>query len=59
MMKFSEKGQLSLDPTNQLSGVDFRDHLQKEQGSTMFELASEFGLNERDVQKLKKKLGGR
>lgn len=56
-MKFSEKGQTSLNGENQLLGVDFHDFIQREQGSNMIELASEFGLNMREVRKLKKQLG--
>jgi len=39
-----------------LFGVDFHDFIQKEQHNNSFELASEFGLNMRDVRKLKKHL---
>ncbi|WP_374722400.1 hypothetical protein [Peribacillus tepidiphilus] len=55
-MRFSDKGNLSHNGENQLFGVDFHDFIQKEQSSNMIELASEFGLNLRDVKKLKKKL---
>ncbi|WP_174234328.1 hypothetical protein [Bacillus sp. V59.32b] len=55
-MRFSEKGETSLNGENQLHGVDFHDFIQKEQGANLVELASEFGLNMRDARKLKKKL---
>ncbi|MDQ0219314.1 hypothetical protein [Peribacillus cavernae] len=56
-MKFSEKGQTSLNGENQLLGVDFHDFIQREQGASDIELASEFGLSVKDVKKLKKRLG--
>ncbi|MEC2054537.1 hypothetical protein I6J18_19355 [Peribacillus psychrosaccharolyticus] len=59
-MKFSEKNQTSVKGVNQLLGVDFHDFIQREQGdSSTIELASEFGLTFREVNKLKKKIGGR
>ena len=59
-MKFSEKNQTSVNGVNQLFGVDFHDFIQREQGdSSTVELASEFGLSVREVNKLKKKMGGR
>lgn len=39
-----------------LFGVDFHDIIQKEQQSSAYELASEFGLSLGDVKKLKKHL---
>lgn len=56
-MKFSEKGQTSLNGANQLFGVDFHDFTQKEQGASMMKLAAEFGLNVKDVKNLKRQLG--
>jgi hypothetical protein len=56
-MRFSEKGETSLKGENQLMGVDLHDFIQKQQGTDLFELASEFGLNMRDARKLKQKLG--
>ncbi|WP_170110112.1 hypothetical protein [Peribacillus acanthi] len=55
-MRFSDKGNMSHSGENQLFGVDFHDFIQKEQNSDMYELATEFGLNMREVRKLKKKL---
>jgi hypothetical protein len=57
-MKFSEKGQTSLDGGKQLFGVDFHDGIQCEEDNNAVELASEFGLNLHDVKKLKRKMGG-
>ncbi|WP_180954457.1 hypothetical protein [Bacillus sp. V5-8f] len=56
-MKFSEKGQTCLNGENQVFGVDFHDFIQKQQGSDLMELASEFGLTMRDARNLKRKLG--
>ncbi|MGM9928264.1 MAG: hypothetical protein ACI35P_09965 [Bacillus sp. (in: firmicutes)] len=56
-MKFNEKSSLSYSGENQLFGVDFHDFIQKHQDNTMVELASEFGLQVRDIKKLKKQLG--
>ncbi|WP_180954268.1 hypothetical protein [Bacillus sp. M6-12] len=55
-MRFSEKGNTSHSGRHDLFGVDFHDFIQKEQSSNMVELASEFGLNLRDVRKLKQRL---
>jgi len=55
-MRFSEKSQLSNQGANDLLGVDLHDFVQKEQGSTYLELASEFGLSLNDVRKLKRQL---
>ncbi|WP_053367245.1 hypothetical protein [Bacillus sp. FJAT-27245] len=55
-MRFSEKGLHANTGSKALFGVDFHDFLEKEQHSGTFELASEFGLTIRDVQKLKKHL---
>lgn len=55
-MRASDKGLLVEKAENKLFGVDFHDFIQKEQGETMFELASEFGLTVGDVKKLKKRL---
>lgn len=54
MMKFSEKGQMSLKGSNQLMGVDLHDFLQKEQSSNLVELASEFGVDVRTIKTIKK-----
>lgn len=42
---------------NQLFGVQFHDFIQKEENLSPVELAAEFGLNLKDVRKLKKQLG--
>ncbi len=55
-MRFSDKGMAIQQGENQLFGIDFHDFLQKEQNSSMVELASEFGLTMKDVRKLKKQL---
>lgn len=55
-MRMNEKGFISHDVQNQLFGVDFHDFIQMEQVATPVELASEFGLNLREVQKLRKHL---
>ena len=52
----SNKGVSATEGDNQLFGVDFHDFIQRQQQSTTFELASEFGLSLGDVQKLKKHL---
>lgn len=56
-MRFSEKGMNAHAGASELFGVDFHDFIQKEQNSNMYELASEFGIQLRDVKKLKKQLG--
>ncbi len=55
-MKFNEKNNVAQNGVNQIFGVDFHDFMQKEQASTMVELASEFGLHVRDVKNLKKRI---
>ena len=55
-MRFSEKGMNTQSADSRLFGVDFHDFIQKEQQTTTFELASEFGLSIGDVRKLKKHL---
>ena len=55
-MKFSEKGQISMNSTNQLSGVDFRDSIQKEESTHLTELATEFHVNVRTIKNTKKYL---
>ncbi len=56
MMRTGEKGMSAQMGENQLFGVNFHDFIQKEQGASMVELASEFGLSVKDVRKLKKYL---
>lgn len=55
-MRASEKGVNIQSADSRLFGVDFHDFIEKEQNSTSFELASEFGLTMGDVKKLKKHL---
>jgi hypothetical protein len=55
-MRLSGKGMSATAGENQLFGVNFHDFIQQEQQSSMYELASEFGLSLRDVKKLKKHL---
>ncbi|MGG5254932.1 hypothetical protein ACQYAD_15975 [Neobacillus sp. SM06] len=55
-MRSSEKGVITQSAGNRLFGVDFHDFVEKEQNTSMFELASEFGLTMNDVKKLKKYL---
>ncbi|WP_409301880.1 hypothetical protein [Peribacillus sp. SCS-155] len=56
-MRYSEKGHASITPVNQLMGVDFQNPIQREENDPSVELASEFGLNLREVNRLKKHLG--
>ncbi|MFT4412758.1 hypothetical protein ACLM5H_02755 [Fredinandcohnia humi] len=55
-MRFSDKSNNVHSRAGEVFGVDFHDFIQKEQGSTYVELASEFGLSVRDVRNLKKQL---
>jgi hypothetical protein len=55
-MRSSEKGMNIQSMNGRIFGVDFHDFIQKEQHSSTFELASEFGLTLSDVKKLKKHL---
>lgn len=55
-MRHSEKGNTAYLGENQLFGVDFRDFIQKEQGSMGVELASEFGLTAAEAKKRKKQI---
>ncbi|MED3562569.1 hypothetical protein [Bacillus xiapuensis] len=56
-MRASEKGMNIQSMDGRIFGVDFYDNIQKEQHTNTIELASEFGLNMRDVRRLKKHLG--
>lgn len=56
-MRASEKGMNVQSMDGRIFGVDFHDFIQKEQHAGTIELASEFGLNMRDVRRLKKHLG--
>ncbi len=55
-MRNSEKGFSAHLGENQLFNIDLHDFMKREQSSNMIELASEFGLNLRDIKKLKKQL---
>ncbi|MDX8359456.1 MULTISPECIES: hypothetical protein [Bacillaceae] len=55
-MRYSEKSAISGKEGNQLFGVDFHDFIQRENDSTLIELASEYGLAVKDIKKLKKHL---
>lgn len=54
-MKFSDKAQTSLNSSNQLTGVDFRDPIQKEENTHLIELAQEFHVG-RTIKNRKKHL---
>lgn len=56
MMRYSAKGEVTGNPSNQLFGIDFHDFIQGEQSATNMELAQEFGVTLRTVRNLKKKL---
>ncbi|MED3978488.1 RNA polymerase subunit sigma-70 [Priestia megaterium] len=55
-MKFSEKGEQSFQQVNPVFGIHFHDFIDRESEASSLELASEFGLTLRDVQKLRKQL---
>lgn len=55
-MKNGDKGISVQQGNNHALGVNFRDPLQREQSSSMVELASEFGVTATDVRKIKKHL---
>jgi hypothetical protein len=55
-LRSSEKGMNIQSMNGRIFGVDFHDFIEKEQHSSTFELASEFGLTLSDVRKLKKHL---
>lgn len=57
-MKLNDKGQHSMNGSNQLLHVDLHDFIQREQAADSMELASEFGLTLRDIKMLKRKMGG-
>jgi hypothetical protein len=52
----SAKTEFAQARTNDLFNIDFHEFMKRETDSTAFELASEFGLTLREVQKLKKQL---
>ena len=52
-MRSSEKGVITQSTGSRIFGVDFHDFVEKEQNTSTFELASEFGLTINDVKKLK------
>lgn len=55
-MRFSNKMSKTQQADNQLFGIDFHDFIQKEQQANMYELATEFGLSYREVNKFKKQM---
>jgi hypothetical protein len=55
-MRHGDKAMAVQSGENQLFGVDFRDLTQKEQNVQSIEFASEFGLTNQDVKKIKKRL---
>jgi len=55
-VKFSDKGEHSFQQNQSLFGMQFHDFVDKEKDASSIELASEFGLSLRDVQKLRKQL---
>lgn len=55
-MRHGQKGFSAQQGDNQIIGMDFRNSIQKEESSSMIEMASEFGLTTKDVRKLKKHL---
>jgi hypothetical protein len=55
-MKFSEKGQTSINSANQLSGVDFRDVIQNAESTHLMEFADELSMDVRTIKKVKKHL---
>jgi hypothetical protein len=52
----SAKAEFAQARSNDLFNIDFHEFMKREADSTVFELASEFGLTLREVQKLKKQL---
>lgn len=55
-MRYSNKVAKTQQADNQLFGIDFHDFIQREQQANVYELATEFGISYRDVNKLKKKM---
>ncbi|WP_125009421.1 hypothetical protein [Parageobacillus thermoglucosidasius] len=55
-MRYSAKGEFAQRKASELFSIDFHEFMRKEAEHTAFELASEFGLTLRDVQKLKKQI---
>ena len=55
-MRHSTKGEFAHRKASELFHIDFHEFMRKEKEHTAFELASEFGLTLRDVQKLKKQI---
>lgn len=53
-MRSSDKSEQVNNNANEVFGVNFHDFLEKQSNSTMYELASEFGISIGDVKKLKK-----
>lgn len=55
-MRHSEKGMSAHSGENQMGGMDFNNKVQSEQNGQNAEFASEFGFNQNDIKKLKKRL---
>lgn len=55
-MRINNKGLTVQAGENKLFGVDFRDFIQKEGSGPIVELASEFGVSQTEVRKIKKQL---
>ncbi|RAK17316.1 hypothetical protein B0I26_11235 [Anoxybacillus vitaminiphilus] len=55
-MRNSAKGEFAQARASELVHIDFHEFMKREADLTAFELASEFGLTLREVQKLKKQL---
>ncbi len=56
LMRASDKNLMTNNSDNQLFGVNFHHFVEREKDAVNVELASEFGLNLREVRMLKKKL---
>lgn len=56
MMRHSKKGQMVNHTYNQVTGVDFRDTIQKQGESFSVEAAQEFAMNPQQLQALKNKM---
>lgn len=55
-MRFGEKSNSANDIDSKLLGVNFHEFLEKENQSSVLELATEFGLSLGEVKKLKKQM---
>lgn len=55
-MRTSDKNEHANGSNKQVFGVNFHDFIEKQENSTLFELASEYGLSLGEVRKMKKQL---